>query len=96
MTDTDTDTVTTKPSFTLDVPEADIQLYVNTGRITIEFGRYPCHAHFTQSVKQCARINCDFATVCGQLSCDIFIRPRLEERRVVPIFNTRAECCVSH
>ena len=88
------ETAITEPPLTMDVPEEDIKLFVKAGgQSTIEFGRYPCH---TQSVERCVKIVTEASlAVCGQLSRDGFIRTRLEGRRIMPTFNTKAEYRVS-
>jgi hypothetical protein len=59
------------------------------GQSTIEFERFPCT---TQSVERCVKMVTEASlAVCGHLSRDGFIRARLEGRRLMPKFNTKAE-----
>ena len=78
----------------MDVSDADIKLFVKTGgQSTIEYARYPCH---TQSVERCVKNVTDASlAVCGQGSQDGFIHSRLEGRRIMPVFNMKAEYRVS-
>ena len=54
----------------------------------VEFQRFPCH---TQAVELCVKLVTQAsAAVCDQTSMDGFIRLRLESRRIMPAFDTKA------
>lgn len=84
------DVTITEPPLTMDISDEDIKLFVKSGgQSTIEFERFPCH---TQSVERCVKMVTEASlAVCGHLSRDGFIRARLEGRRLLPKFNTKAE-----
>jgi hypothetical protein len=83
----------TEPPLTADLSDAVIVDMVKNGESSVvDFPRFPCH---TQAVERCVKVVTEAsAAVCGQTSRDGFIRSRLESRRIMPIFNTKAEYCV--
>jgi len=65
-------------------------MLVASGNIPIiEFTKYPCH---TQAVKICGKLVTEAsAAVCGPKARYGCIRVRLESRRIMPYFNTKAD-----
>ena len=68
----------------------DLEMFVANGEApVIDFPKYPCH---TQSVERCIKLVTEAsAAVCGLKARDGFIRVRLESRKIMPSFNTKAE-----
>jgi len=55
----------------------------------IDYPKYPCH---TQAVERCVKLVTESAkAVCGVKARDGFIRVRLESRKIMPVFNTKAQ-----
>lgn len=80
----------TEPPLIAGISDHDITELVKNGETTmVDFPRYPCH---TQAVERCVKIVTQAsAAVCGQISRDGFIKSRLESRRIMPTFNTKAD-----
>jgi hypothetical protein len=80
----------TEPPLITDLSDAVIKDLVTNGESTIvDFPRFPSH---TQAVERCVKLVTQAsAAVCGQTSRDGFIRSRLEGRRIMPTFNTKAQ-----
>ena len=78
----------------VDVSEEDITQFVKSGDSPIiDLPRLPCH---TQAVECCIKLVTEAsAAVCGSASRDGFIRARLESRRIMAHFNTKAQYCVA-
>jgi len=84
----------TEPPLMVDFSDAVITDLVKNGESSVvDYPRFPCH---TQAVERCVKVVTEAsAAVCGQTSRDGFIRSRLESRRMMPDFNTKAEYCVA-
>jgi hypothetical protein len=80
----------TEPPLIVGHSDDVIKELVKIGETSIvDFPRFACH---TQAVKRCVKLVTQAsATVCGQKSRDGFIRSRLEGRRIMPTFNTKAQ-----
>jgi hypothetical protein len=80
----------TEPPLIVDLSDAVITDFVKSGESPIvDFPRFPSH---TQAVERCVKLVTQAsAAVCGQTSRDGFIRSRLEGRRIMPTFNTKAQ-----
>ena len=83
-------TAITEPPLIVDVSDAVVADLVKSGDSPIvDFPRFPSH---TQAVERCVKLVTQAsAAVCGQTSRDGFIRSRLEGRRIMPTFNTKAQ-----
>ena len=68
----------------------NLEMFVANGEApVIDFPKYPCH---TQSVERCIKLVTEAsAAVCGLKARAGFIRVRLESRKIMPSFNTKAE-----
>ena len=88
-------TAITEPPLIMDISDAVVADLVKSGDSQIiDFPRFPCH---TQAVERCVKLVTQAsAGVCGQTSRDGIIRLRLEGRRIMPTFNTKAQYCVAH
>jgi len=84
----------TEPPLIADLADSVITDLVKNGESPIiDFPRFPCH---TQAVERCVKLVTQAsAAVCGQASRDGFIRSRLESRRIMATFNTKADYCVA-
>jgi len=80
----------TEPPLIANVPDSLIIDMVRSGESQIvDFPRFPCH---TQAVERCVKLVTQAsAAVCGETSRDGFIRTRLEGRRIMPTFDTKAQ-----
>jgi hypothetical protein len=78
----------TEPPLLADVDS--IEMLVASGETpVIDFPKYPCH---TQAVERCVKLVTEAsASVCGEMARDGFIRVRLESRKLMPYFNTKAD-----
>ena len=83
-------TNTTEPPLIFEVFDTVIMDWVKSNESQIvEFQRFPCH---TQTVELWVKLVTQAsAAVCGQTSRDGFIRSRLESRRIMPAFDTKAQ-----
>lgn len=80
----------TEPPLLADLPVDSIEMLVASGEApVIDFPKYPCH---TQAVERCVKLVTEAsASVCGEMARDGFIRVRLESRKLMPYFNTKAD-----
>jgi hypothetical protein len=68
----------------------EMEMLVASGETSVtDFPRYPCHI---QTVERTVKLVTDsFSSVCGEKARDGFIRVRLESRKIMPYFNTKAD-----
>jgi len=83
-------TPVTEPPLLAEVPVDSIEMLVASGEIPVmDFPKYPCH---TQAVERCVKLITEAsASVCGEKARNGFIRVRLESRKIMPYFNTKAD-----
>jgi hypothetical protein len=83
-------TVITEPPLAADITDSVIKELVRSGESqVVDFPRFPCH---TQAVERCVKLVTQASNaVFGYTSRDGFIRSRLEGRRIMPIFDTKAQ-----
>lgn len=84
------DTEVSEPPLLADLSVEDIEMFVTSGDVpVIDFQQYPCH---TQAVERCVKLVTEASSaVYGQNARDGFIRVRLESRRIMSQFNTKAD-----
>ena len=84
------DTEVSEPPLLADLSVEDIEMFVTSGDVpVIDFQQYPCH---TQVVERCVKLVTEASSaVYGQNARDGFIRVRLESRRIMSQFNTKAD-----
>ena len=82
-------TVITDPPMITDLSDTVIMDLIKSGEPPVlDISKFPCHL---QAVERCVKIVTQAsAAVCGQTSRDGFIRARLEARRIMLTFNTKA------
>ena len=80
----------TEPPILDDMSLDEMEMLVASGETSVtDFPRYPCHI---QTVERTVKLVTDsFSSVCGEKARDGFIRVRLESRKIMPYFNTKAD-----
>ena len=78
----------TEPPILSRLSDEDLKDFIKSNDIP-KFEKSPCH---TQSVERCVKLVTEAsASVCGVEARDGFIRARVESRKCMPFFNTKAE-----
>lgn len=80
----------TEPPILANITVDELEMFVASGDVpVIDFAKFPCH---TQAVERCVKMVTEASVaVCGSVARDGFIRNRLESRKRMPCFETKAD-----